>query len=306
MKIFLSHSSKDKAIVRTLKDDLNQNGIATWLDEDSLDLGDSLLESITVAIEETTHFAIILTPNSVNSDWVTTELSQAEEKVKNGLLTAVIPIMLFQCSLPKFLEGKLYGDLSKEVVKTVGEGKVMFISSGYNEFLIRLVKTIKNDKGKLINDQSQLLANVKQSENRILETNSAQNIHGLYNLLRYRSKERRLEYAQRALSGPGFDKRKTIELDQIRPVLLPRTWQTLFKDLKIGDQLKISNGVNSNAVFKNIPFNFSSDAYVAGFRKDDLAITFDPRIRKSCDLRPGFTHQVGFDAIRKEVLITEV
>jgi hypothetical protein len=46
MKAFISHSSVDKEFVRTLKRDLNANGIATWLDEDQLNLGDSLIEKL--------------------------------------------------------------------------------------------------------------------------------------------------------------------------------------------------------------------------------------------------------------------
>lgn len=306
MKIFLSHSSKDKAIVRTLKDDLNQNGIATWLDEDSLELGDSLLESITVAIEGTTHFAIILTPNSVNSEWVTTELSRAEKGINNGLLTKVIPIKLRECSIPKFLQGKLYGDLSSEVVKNIDHGKVKFISSGYDEFLLKLIKTIKSDKGKLIENQSQLLANANEVEQRERVPVSSQSIHGVYNLLRYKTKERRLLYAERALKGLGFKKTKSIELDQILPILLPHSWQLLFKNLNVGDTINIHNGVNFDPLFKNLPFKFSSSGQIAGFRRDDLAITFDPRVRKACDLTPGHIHEVGFDSISKELIITQI
>ena len=34
IKAFISHSSKDKKFVRTLKEDLNENGIETWFDEE--------------------------------------------------------------------------------------------------------------------------------------------------------------------------------------------------------------------------------------------------------------------------------
>ncbi|MBK9794444.1 MAG: toll/interleukin-1 receptor domain-containing protein [Sphingobacteriales bacterium] len=60
IKAFISHSSKDKKFVRTLKEDLNENGIETWFDEDQLDLGDSLLEKLDTSLEESTHFIIIL------------------------------------------------------------------------------------------------------------------------------------------------------------------------------------------------------------------------------------------------------
>ncbi|MBK9047539.1 MAG: toll/interleukin-1 receptor domain-containing protein [Bacteroidetes bacterium] len=70
MKVFISHSSTDKKFVRTLKEDLNENGIETWFDEDELDLGDSLADKLELALEESSHFIIVLSPASASSEWV--------------------------------------------------------------------------------------------------------------------------------------------------------------------------------------------------------------------------------------------
>ena len=67
MKVFISHSSKDKRFVRTIKDGLNENCIDTWLDEDQLDLGDSLIAKLERALDESSHIVIVLSPASTES-----------------------------------------------------------------------------------------------------------------------------------------------------------------------------------------------------------------------------------------------
>lgn len=79
MKIFISHSSKDKKFVRHLKDCLLENTIETWVDENQLDFGDILVNKLENALEETSHLVIILSPTSIETDWVNFELKKALE-----------------------------------------------------------------------------------------------------------------------------------------------------------------------------------------------------------------------------------
>lgn len=77
MKVFISHSSVDNKFVRTFMEDLIANGIKTWVDLDEISPGDELLESLDGALDEMTHFLIVLSPNSVESKWVNYELETA-------------------------------------------------------------------------------------------------------------------------------------------------------------------------------------------------------------------------------------
>ena len=86
MKIFISHSSADKKFARTLKDDLKENSFTTWVDEDELNFGDSLIDKLEAALGESSHFLIILSPASVNSEWVKFELAKALKKKDNHLV----------------------------------------------------------------------------------------------------------------------------------------------------------------------------------------------------------------------------
>ncbi|MBK7667852.1 MAG: toll/interleukin-1 receptor domain-containing protein [Sphingobacteriaceae bacterium] len=118
MKVFISHSSKDKKFVRTLKDCLLENSIETWFDDDQLDFGDSLVTKLESALNESSHLVIILSPSSVESEWVNFELKKAIENTRTGLINKIIPIKYRDCKIPDVLTDLLYADLSSEVCFT--------------------------------------------------------------------------------------------------------------------------------------------------------------------------------------------
>ena len=116
MKVFISHSSKDKPFVRKLKRDLELNYIDSWLDEDELLPGDSLIEKLNSALKNSTHLMIILSPNSVKSDWVQFELENALQYVEEETLAKIIPIHYRKCEIPEVLKPILNIDLTNEIV----------------------------------------------------------------------------------------------------------------------------------------------------------------------------------------------
>ena len=95
-KVFISHSSKDKPFVRKLKEDLNFNGIETWVNEDELKVGDKLLDSLMLGLESSTHFIIVLSNNIKGSNWVETEIKEALTAFGKNTLNKIIP-----CHSPK-------------------------------------------------------------------------------------------------------------------------------------------------------------------------------------------------------------
>ena len=68
--IFLSHSHYDKEFVRRINVDLRKAGIRTWFDEAEIFVGDSLLGKVETAIDEMEYFGVVISPSSVNSEWV--------------------------------------------------------------------------------------------------------------------------------------------------------------------------------------------------------------------------------------------
>ena len=94
-KIFISYSRKDTDFVRKLAGDLESAGYDVWWDITDLRGGDDWVRVIPDAIKSSQYFIVVLTPNSIESDWVRKEYTQALTLRKK-----IIPIMLVQCSVP--------------------------------------------------------------------------------------------------------------------------------------------------------------------------------------------------------------
>jgi len=94
MKIFLSHSSRDKALVREIRSYLPRY-ITTWLDEDDLLVGMELRVSIRDAIQEQADYVVIfLGREAINSDWVKSELTWALERERQIGRNFILPVLL--------------------------------------------------------------------------------------------------------------------------------------------------------------------------------------------------------------------
>ncbi len=122
-KIFISYSRKDIDFARKLADDLENAGYDVWWDIIDLQGGDDWVRSIPAAIEASQYVIVVLTPNSVNSEWVQKEYTQALSLHKK-----IIPIMLVPSSVPfalntinfiNFASGE-YADNFKKLLSPLG------------------------------------------------------------------------------------------------------------------------------------------------------------------------------------------
>jgi TIR domain-containing protein len=112
IKVFLSHNSQDKAFARRLTQDLEQAGLHVWLDEAEMRVGDSLLDRIQVAIDSADYLLVILSAQSVASEWVKREVEIAMTEEIAGRRVKVLPALLEHIELPGFLKGKYYADFT--------------------------------------------------------------------------------------------------------------------------------------------------------------------------------------------------
>lgn len=112
--IFLSHNSKDKPFVRKLANDLRRRGFYVWVDEAEIKVGDSLIEKIREGIDKVEYVGVVLSNNSINSEWVKKEIDIAMNQEIDGKRVKVLPIMLEKVDPPSFLKGKLYADFTTE------------------------------------------------------------------------------------------------------------------------------------------------------------------------------------------------
>ena len=76
-KLFISHSSQDDDFVRRLREALHDHGQEGWIDSRELRGGDPLWTEIQRAIDEASAYAIVVSPGSLQSEWVGKELRYA-------------------------------------------------------------------------------------------------------------------------------------------------------------------------------------------------------------------------------------
>lgn len=76
-RLFISHSSRDDAFVRDLRARLAEHGQDGWIDSRELRGGDPLWSEIQEAIEAASAYAIVVSPDALQSRWVGKELRHA-------------------------------------------------------------------------------------------------------------------------------------------------------------------------------------------------------------------------------------
>jgi GTPase SAR1 family protein len=110
MKVFLSHSSKDKEFVRKLGADLKKLGHYIWFDEWEIKVGDCIVQKVEQGINDSDYIIIVLTPEAVESGWVEREWKVAFGKEVEKKRVIVLPVLLKNCKIPILLSTKKYAD----------------------------------------------------------------------------------------------------------------------------------------------------------------------------------------------------
>lgn len=112
--IFLSHNSADKPFVNKLASDIQKHGHYAWVDRAEIKLGESLIGKIEEGIEKTDFLGVVLSSNSIKSEWVMREVRTALSQEINGRKVKVLPILLEKVAIPAFLLDKMYADFTEE------------------------------------------------------------------------------------------------------------------------------------------------------------------------------------------------
>jgi hypothetical protein len=106
IKVFISHSHQDEKFVNQLLLRLNKDGIMTLANERESNIGDR----ITSAINSTDYFIIVLSKRSVNSKWVSFELSATiinEISIQDNI---ILPVLIDDCEIPLSLKDRIFAD----------------------------------------------------------------------------------------------------------------------------------------------------------------------------------------------------
>ena len=126
MKVFLSHSKKDKELAEKIASDLKKNNIDIWFDEWEIFVGDSIIKKIQEGLKSCDFLSILFTRNSIDSNWVELEWQSLLYRQTKSRDIIILPIKGDDCEIPEILGDISYADLSKD----------------YNSAIDKLIKSI--------------------------------------------------------------------------------------------------------------------------------------------------------------------
>lgn len=110
VRVFVSHSSKDKQFARWLSVDLKSSGHRIWFDEWDIKVGDSIPRKIGHGLDDCDYVAVVLSQHAVESRWVENEWHAKywDEIERNRVM--VLPLLKEDCVIPALLKTKKYAD----------------------------------------------------------------------------------------------------------------------------------------------------------------------------------------------------
>ncbi len=108
--VFLSHSSKDKPVVRELADRLKKDGVCVWLDEEQIKPGDSIPAKIEEGLERSRILMLCMSVNAFGSDWAKLEADTFRFRDPLNKERRFIPLRLDNTRIKGSLDQFLYVD----------------------------------------------------------------------------------------------------------------------------------------------------------------------------------------------------
>lgn len=105
-QIFISYSRKEKLFATRFHKDLEFRGLSAWIDLRDIPAGKQWSQEIEQAIMECSVFLLLLSPNSVTSDYVRAEYTFALDKGK-----PIVPLLLEPCDIPDRIAEFQYIDM---------------------------------------------------------------------------------------------------------------------------------------------------------------------------------------------------
>ncbi|MDP2721472.1 MAG: toll/interleukin-1 receptor domain-containing protein [Bacteroidales bacterium] len=121
---FISYSTKDHEFADRLFTDLQSRGIRVWFAPHDMKAGKKMIDQIDIGIKVTDKLLLVLSKNSIGSDWVKTEISKAYKKSKQIGKKVLFPISI--TSFDNLLEWEQFdSDLGKDLAKEIREFYVL-------------------------------------------------------------------------------------------------------------------------------------------------------------------------------------
>jgi hypothetical protein len=91
---FISYNTKDQKFAQKLHDNLQNNGVRCWFAPEDLKIGDEFRRTIGQEIRVRDKLLIVLSKNSIGSEWVGDEVEKALAEEKEQRTLKLFPIRL--------------------------------------------------------------------------------------------------------------------------------------------------------------------------------------------------------------------
>ncbi len=91
-KIFISHSSDDKKLVRQVVEKLGKNGIT--IDENTFETGEKTEQEIDIAIKNSGVFCLLISKSSMSKEWVKKEIRKVKSIIDDGGNIKFLPLII--------------------------------------------------------------------------------------------------------------------------------------------------------------------------------------------------------------------
>jgi len=128
-RIFISYTSSDGAFADKLVSDLSSFGADVFYAKWEIKVGDSIVDKINVALSTHDHLVVVLSANSVKSEWVQRELNSSMMRQLKDKKIKIKPVLIQDCDIPALLSDIKYADFRDD----------------YNEGFASLVDSLQED-----------------------------------------------------------------------------------------------------------------------------------------------------------------
>src|SRR5205823_12237400 len=92
--VFISYSSKDTAVAERLHADLRASGVPCYFDKEDMKIGEKIRIGIDRAIRSRDKLLLLISSNSLSSNWVENEVEIAFERERREQRVILFPVTL--------------------------------------------------------------------------------------------------------------------------------------------------------------------------------------------------------------------
>ena len=141
VRIFISYTSSDGKFADKLATDLSSFGAYIFYAKWEIKVGDSIVDKINKALTTHDYLVVILSKNSVNSEWVQRELNSSLMRQLKDKDIKIKPVLIQDCDIPALLSDIKYADFRHDYNK----GFTSLIDSFQEDFdLVPYIDLIKS------------------------------------------------------------------------------------------------------------------------------------------------------------------